>query len=257
MEDEGPDMLERSFIFLPGVGEATERRLWNEGVQCWDGFMENETAGPIKGERKLLCDRLISEAKERLKERDLAFLGKLFKCSDSWRLWDTLSGKALFLDIETTGTRRTSPITVIGVYDGREYRTAIRGKDLSRDRVREILGDGEIIVTFNGASFDLPLMEYQFPGSVPEVPHLDLRFLARRCGYTGGLKKIEMDIGISRPDEVKGMSGEDAVRLWRIFQREQNRNALKLLLKYNLEDIKNLKPLTEQLVGNIKKRSLS
>jgi len=256
MSENGPDMVERSFIFLPGVGATTETRLWKDGIDCWDRFLENEKAGPIKGERKGLCDSILSEAKEHLKERNLPFLRTLFKGSDSWRLWDTLSKKALFLDIETTGTRRTSPITVVGVYDGKEYRTAIRGKNISRDRISEILDDGEIIVTFNGASFDLPMIEHQFPGSIPDVPHLDLRFLSRKCGYSGGLKKIEIELGVSRPDDVKGMSGEDAVRLWRLFERDLNRNALKLLLKYNLEDIKNLGPMTEILVRDIKGRSL-
>ncbi len=61
-------------------------------------------------------------------------------------------------------------------------------------------------------------------------------------------------MGISRPDDVKGMSGEDAVRLWRLFERRSNRNALKLLLKYNREDIVNLRPLTEMLVEESRRR---
>ena len=250
-----PDMIERTFIFLPGVGSNTERRIWNEGVDCWETFLERDSAGPLKGERKNRCDSILMETKKRLGDRDLAYLSTLLKGSDSWRLWDTLSRKAAYLDIETTGTRRNSHITVVGVYDGNEYRTAIRGKDICRERIREIIGDSEILVTFNGASFDLPMIEYQFPGSIPDIPHLDLRFLARKCGLTGGLKKIELATGISRPDDVKGMSGEDAVRLWRIFERERNRNALKLLLKYNLEDIRNLEPLAEFLIKDIQRRA--
>ncbi|HHD16191.1 MAG TPA: exonuclease, partial [Euryarchaeota archaeon] len=172
----------------------------------------------------------------------------------TWRLYDTLAEDAVFLDIETTGTRRTSPITVVGVYGQNGYDAAIRGKDLDGERISSMLEDTSMVITFNGGSFDLPMIEHQFPGSLPRIPHLDLRWLARRCGLTGGLKSIEVKMGISRPDDVKGMSGEDAVRLWRLFERRSNRNALKLLLKYNREDIVNLRPLTEMLVEESRRR---
>lgn len=246
-----PTFLRKSFIFLPGVGLSTEKRIWNSGINNWDHFLDSDIAGSIKGKRKAECDSIIEETQDRLKSRDLSYFRTLFKGSDSWRLWDTFSGKVAYLDIETTGTRRYSPITVVGVYDGKEYRGAIRGKDLTAERITEIISDAEIIVTFNGASFDLPMIEHQFPGSVPDIPHLDLRFLARKCGMTGGLKAIEIGMGISRPEDVKGMSGEDAVRLWKQYERNSNRNALKLLLKYNMEDIINLQPLAEKLVDDI------
>ncbi len=250
----GPSILEKSFIFLPGVGITTEKRLWKEDVHDWDRFTKKEIAGPIKGDRKISCDGILEEASKNLESRDLAYFSDLFRGSDSWRLWDTFSENAIFLDIETTGTNRYSPITVVGVYDGSEYRTAIRGKDISKKRIRKIMDGAEMIVTFNGASFDLPMIEHQFPGSIPKIPHLDLRFLARKCGFTGGLKSIETRMGISRPEDVKGMSGEDAVRLWRIFERGNNRNALKLLLKYNMEDVVNLGPLTRILVKEAETR---
>jgi uncharacterized protein YprB with RNaseH-like and TPR domain len=246
--------LRKSFIFLPGVGPVTERKLWNNDILDWGIFLERDTAGPLSGERKRSCDILITEAESRLESRDLDFLSKMFNGSDSWRLWDDLSEKAVYLDIETTGTRRNSPITVVGVYDGIEYKTAVRGKDLDRKRIRDLLSEAEMMVTFNGASFDLPMIELQYPGSVPKIPHLDLRFLSRKCGYSGGLKSIELQTGISRPDDVMGMSGEDAVRLWHNFERTGNRNALKLLLKYNMEDIVNLEPLTDMLVKDAKRR---
>ena len=252
--DPDPSILKKSFIFLPGVGSTTEKRLWKEDIHDWDRFVDIEIAGPIKGDRKITCNGIIDKASDNLESRDLAYFSDLFRGSDSWRLWDTFSENAIFLDIETTGTSRYSSITVVGVYDGRDYRTAIRGKDMGKERIKEILEGAEMIVTFNGASFDLPMIEHQFPGSIPKIPHLDLRFLARKCGLTGGLKSIETQMGISRPEEVKGMSGEDAVRLWRLFERGSNRNALKLLLKYNMEDVVNLGPLTGILVKEAETR---
>ena len=58
--------------------------------------------------------------------------------------------------------------------------------------------------------------------------------------YKGGLKRIERQIGISREDEIEGMSGYDAVRLWREWRTRKNQAALDLLLAYNRADIENL-----------------
>ncbi|MFW3146238.1 MAG: ribonuclease H-like domain-containing protein [Thermoplasmatota archaeon] len=245
-------MLENSFIFLPGVGGRTEKAIWGSGVRDWGAFLATESAGPIKGPRKVLCDGIIEDARERLLNRDLPFFSRLMKPAESWRLWEEFGKGALFLDIETTGTRRYSSITVVGVWDGESYRALVRGRDLDRSNIEDLLDGASMLVTFNGRTFDIPMIEHRFPGSVPDIPHLDLRFLASRCGYGGGLKSLEIQLGMERPDDVKGMSGEDAVRLWHLFEREGNRNALKLLLKYNMEDIVNLEPITERLVTKMK-----
>jgi len=249
-------MLKRSYIFLPGIGMSTERSIWDCGIVDWQDFLESDVAGPLKGFRKKRSDERIEEAQTHLGSGNLAFFKDLFRPGDNWRLWEEFGEGAVFLDIETTGTRRYSPITVVGLYDGREYRALVRGKDLSMDNIREVLKDATMLVTFNGATFDLPMIEARYPGSLPAVPHLDLRFLAGKCGLSGGLKKIEISMGISRPEDVRGMSGEDAVRLWKLHERDRNRNALKLLLKYNMEDILNLEPLTEELVGRITKETI-
>jgi uncharacterized protein YprB with RNaseH-like and TPR domain len=249
-------MLRRSFIFLPGIGISTERSIWASGVFDWQDFLKTDVAGPLKGPRKERSDAILEGVQSRLERRDIAFFKDLFRPGDNWRLWEEFGDGTVFLDIETTGTRRYSPITVVGLFDGSEYKALVRGKDLSGDSIREALKDATMLVTFNGATFDLPMIEARFPGTLPDIPHLDLRFLASRCGYSGGLKKIEISMGISRPDEVKGMSGEDAVRLWKLYERDNNRNALKLLLKYNMEDILNLEPITLDLVDMISKETM-
>jgi uncharacterized protein YprB with RNaseH-like and TPR domain len=74
--------------------------------------------------------------------------------------------------------------------------------------------------------------------------HIDLRFLLKRLGYAGGLKKIEKDLGIGRETEINGMDGYEAVRLWQAYQWGDD-TALKTLIRYNRADIVNLKPLME------------
>jgi len=247
-------LIDRSFIFIPGVGERTERKLWEDGVDSWSAFLGMDRAGSIKGARKELADSMIMEARRRLELGDCSYFHDLIPSRETWRLWPTFGGNAAFLDIETTGTWRTSHITVVGVHDSRGYRIALRGRNLSTSSIKEMLEDASLLVTFNGLSFDVPIIEHHFPGSVPKVPHLDLLHLARRLGFRGGLKALELQLGLSRPQDVLGMSGEDAVRLWRLYERDGNTNALRLLLKYNMEDIKNLRPIAERLVEMMKDR---
>ncbi|MGA1873191.1 MAG: exonuclease, partial [Thermoplasmatota archaeon] len=90
-------MLRRSFIFLPGVGISTERSIWEDGVLDWDEFVDRETAGALKGDRKRRSDPLVKTASEKLSEGDLDFFSGLFRPGDNWRLWDEFGERALFL----------------------------------------------------------------------------------------------------------------------------------------------------------------
>ena len=250
-------MLKRSFIMIPGIGERKERSLWSSEIDCWESFMDCCKIPGIGPRRKKEGDDLIGEAMERLDDMDLPYFREMFRPRDSWRLWSEFGKKPAYLDIETLGTRRTSPITVVGVHDGKKFDAAVRGFNLTGEKIREMLEGATMIVTFNGTTFDLPLIEEQFPGSIPKIPHLDLRYAAGRLGMRGGLKAIEIRMGISRPDDVAGMSGEDAVRLWRVYERDNNTNALRLILKYNKEDIVNLIPLTKSIVDGLERTTLS
>ncbi len=100
-----PD-LKRSFIFLPGVGSATERRIWKSGVPDWETFLGVKKAGPISEDRKIEMDNIIRNNISKLNQGDLFHFSQLFQGSDSWRLWNTFSEGAVYLDIETTGTRK-------------------------------------------------------------------------------------------------------------------------------------------------------
>ncbi len=75
-------------------------------------------------------------------------------------------------------------------------------------------------------------------------------------GLTGGLKQVEKTLGIQRCREVEYMTGEEAVYLWRIWERKGRPNALKLLKRYNTEDTENLKPLADHAYRTLSGRLL-
>jgi hypothetical protein len=79
---------------------------------------------------------------------------------------------------------------------------------------------------------------------------IDLLYPLRRLGLTGGLKRIETELGLSRSDETTGLSGFDAVRLWYKYKRG-SQAALDTLVRYNIEDIQNLEIIIEMLYTSL------
>jgi uncharacterized protein YprB with RNaseH-like and TPR domain len=102
-----------------------------------------------------------------------------------------------------------------------------------------------LLVTFNGASFDLPLLLASIQGLPLDQPHIDLCLLGRQLGYRGGLKAIELQLGIQRRADLCGMSGADAGHLWNRWRHRRDEEAKERLLAYNEADCVNLQALAD------------
>jgi hypothetical protein len=248
-------MLRHSFLFLPGIGPMRERSLWSKGITRWDEFLDESSIRGFSARRKADLDAELSAADRKYRESDSVYFGLKLPRREQWRCIDDFRGSAIYLDIETTGVSPRSPITVVGAYDGSRMHTLVRGQNLTRTNLGGILMGAKMVVTFNGSSFDIPMIESQFPGIIPEIPHVDLRHALRRLGLVGGLKRIERELGIERDKRVEYMTGEDAVYLWRLWERDGKRNAIELLAEYNAEDCRNLKALAEYSYRGLKKRT--
>jgi hypothetical protein len=167
----------------------------------------------------------------------------LLGSSHLWRLYSDFRHRVAYLDIETTGLWfGLDDITVIGLYDGNSTKSFVLGENL--DDFAEEVARYSLIVTFNGACFDLPFLRTRFPEFDRDLAHLDLRYLLKRLGYSGGLKRIEPELGISRPGVLGQLDGYCAVLLWK-KHLQGRRGALDTLLRYNLEDVVNLERLAQ------------
>jgi hypothetical protein len=228
------------------VGETTERRLWNRGVREWDDFHRDvEGVGPTTAER---IEAFIDEARPRLVDRDTAYFARTFPSSERWRLYESFREDACFFDIETTGLdHERDRVTTVSLHRDGETRTLVRGDDLTADALAEAFADAGLLVTFNGARFDVPFLETSFDVDL-DYPHLDLMYACRSAGLTGGLKTVERAVGIERdrPD----LSGRDAVRLWRQYERG-DREALDTLVSYNRADTVNLATLADRVTSRL------
>ncbi len=240
-------MLEHSFIHLPNFGPVKEKKIWESGVYEWDDYLERYSDS---GHYRASCS-IIASSRHALKTHDLGFFSEVLPSNEMWRAVPTCR-KIAYLDIETTGTRPRDHITVIGVYDGKETKSYIYGKNL--DEFRRDIGKFDMMVTFNGSLFDIPFIKREMAVRLPPL-HVDLRFVLASLEVTGGLKKIEKKFGFERDDDLDGLNGYDAILLWRKYVRKKDLDALDVLVRYNSADVDNLKKLLSWAYDEKRKRT--
>jgi uncharacterized protein len=252
--DPEENMLNNTYIHIPGVGKSLEQKIWAQGIHSWEEFLEMEDRISIPSARKARICEGIKKSSERLAAKDSHFFSQCLPSTEHWRAYPLFSDTVAFVDIETTGlSQRRDKITVVGIYDGIESKTYIR--DINLDDIVEEFSKYRLLVSFNGARFDLPFIKSEFPEIEFKQLHIDLMYPLRRIGYNGGLKNIEKLLGISRSEDTEGLTGFDAVRLWKQYERGDE-EALEKLVKYNIEDIVNLKTIIEITYPKMVEKSL-
>ncbi|MEE9233709.1 MAG: ribonuclease H-like domain-containing protein [Nitrospirales bacterium] len=238
-------MIQSTFIFLNGIGESTERLLWETGISSWDAFLESPKISCLAPSRKSQYDVELRKAKQQWLMHNSRFFAQTLKARDHWRLYPHFRPNTAFLDIETTGQPfPKGDLTVVGIYGKGRMTSLVQGDTLTEHRLQEELASYDLLVTFFGSGFDLPFLKAKYPHLVLDQPHIDLCFAARRLGLKGGLKSIEIAIGCYRPASLAGLTGLDAVRLWEEWQHGQTASG-KLLIDYNEADCRNLEPLAD------------
>lgn len=143
---------------------------------------------------------------------------------------------SLYLDIETDIHGR---ISVIGLYKRSHGLVQLVGRDVTSARLLRALPPARRIFTFNGDSFDLPLIRRQLGVDLKmRYESVDLRHCCARAGWDGGLKAIERLLGV--PRRSAGVNGRDAQALWSRFTDSGDEEALRSLLVYNRDDVLNM-----------------
>lgn len=245
--------LTHSFIHLRGIGEKTEMRFWESGIVSWKRYLDqcsrslfNEIDDPVGLQ--------LMESINALKTGRVAYFWDRLPARHRWRVYQDYCTEFAFLDIETTGLSAVYDIiTVIGVLYRGEVRQFIRNNHFKE--FADFIDSAKGLVTFNGTQFDLKFINSQLQGiTLPRV-HLDLRYLLKRIGYSGGLKKIEKVLGIHRTQETESLSGKEAASLWAEFISGDD-DALKRLLIYNAEDIIVLPQLMNIFIDRVAQQTI-
>jgi len=230
-------MITSTFSHIRGLSRRSEEKLWAKGILAWSHLDSCPSLVFSANKMKLIRDHLV-ESKLALERSDAGYFLDRLPPAHLPRVYPHLAGRIAYLDIETTGLDAWSEITTIAVYDGIAVKTFVRGTNL--DTFPEAIGAYSMVVTYNGARFDLPFIRRQF-GIAMDMPHLDVMRPLRAHGYKGGLKLCERLVGIRRqiPEDIDGF---EAVRLWFAYRRG-NPTALAKLLAYNSQDAISLETL--------------
>ena len=131
---------------------------------------------------------------------------------------------AAFVDVETTGlaggTGTYAFLVGIGTFEDRSFHLRqfflahLSGEAAMLAAVSRVLGGSQVIISFNGRRFDLPLLETRFtlsrlPLTWLDLPHLDLLYPARRL-YRQRLSSCRLAVleeallGVQREDDLPG-----------------------------------------------------
>ncbi len=236
---------ENSFIFLPGIGEKTEKNYWKSGYTHWDHLKDSGKLNESKRE-------LLERAERNLEVENTVFFKDKMPSNTLWRIYENFTDKVCFFDIETTGlSPERNKTTTVSFYRNGKSKTLIRGQDLTRERLEKEFFESKILVSFNGKRFDAPFLEKNFELDI-QTPHIDLMYLYKRIGLTGGLKNIEKQLNVNR--ELEDIDGREAVRLWKKYEKNGDTEALQKLVRYNQYDAENLKDLMEIAVQRLERK---
>ncbi len=235
----GKTVLKNTFCHIPGISLQAEYHLWFSGVLSWDSLMGTDPISLSQNEIKSLTDH-IKQSFKHLENNNPGYFTKLLPFNQHWRLFPDFRHSTAYLDIETTGLSSLGNyITTIAIYDGKSIFHYVKGDNL--EDFKEDIKKYKVIVTYNGKCFDIPFIENHLKIKMNHA-HIDLRYVLKSLGYTGGLKGCERQLGVDR-NELDGINGYFAILLWNDFKKNKNQKALETLLAYNIQDVVNLETL--------------
>ena len=122
------------------------------------------------------------------------------------------------------------------------------GGGISDVAVWESLEGIQVICTYNGSRFDIPVIRRRLGLDLrSSFTSHDLMYDCWKRRLYGGLKRVEEQLDIQR--RTRGIDGMEAMRLWHRYETTQDREAFMALLEYNREDVLNLETLDRILQG--------
>ena len=180
------------------------------------------------------------------------------------RLKEIDINKTVFLDTETTGLAGGAGTYIflvgVGYFEGDQF--CVRQyfmRDYNEERallsaLNDLLANYKAVVTYNGKTFDLPLMEsrYIMSGmkmSLEDPYHFDLLYPARRLWKrrleSCSLSTVEREIlKVSRDDDVPGHLIPE---IYFRYLRTKDARAIKQVFEHNLQDILSLVALVSRM----------
>ncbi len=240
-------MIQRAISHFPGIGPRRRRLLETRGLDSWEAITRQHCdVLRIGVETWRRIQQEAQRCEEACRKEDFGYLVKRLNPADHWRLLAQWFDKLTFFDIETTGCDWESETTTIVFYSGGQVYRFVKGENLAE--ALDLMQRAHILVSFNGNTFDVPRLLETF--HIPAFPaaHVDLRWVCYHTGLTGGLKRIEQELGMQRPTDLDGVDGLEAVRLWYAWERFGDERARERLLRYCTADVVALYWITARIL---------
>ncbi len=155
--------------------------------------------------------------------------------------------RKIVLDIETRNTfqdvGKADPvlldISVVCIYDSEtdSYSSYLQEE---LPKLWPILEAADVIITFNGEHFDMPILNKYYHGDLLKIKHIDLMAALRESlGRRIGLNAVaQATLGIG-----KSGNGLDAITWWRAGEIDK-------IIKYCIDDVKVTKEVYEYALKN-------
>lgn len=236
-------MITSAWMHMKGLGPVRIEMLKQMGILTWQDVLDRPSKLPESLRFDLIteCHRCL----EALQQNDIRFFASRFDPGDRFRLLHQFGHAASYFDIETTGLEYDDSITVITCWHNRKVHAFVEGENL--DDFLDLLDEVELLVSFNGSTFDVPRILDTF--HIPELPcaHVDLRWSCHHRGLKGGLKQITSSLGLTRPADLQNADGQLAVDLWQLWMNHGDEDAKQSLIRYCASDVLLLEPLAQHL----------
>ncbi len=167
-----------------------------------------------------------------------------------------------FFDLETTGlsggTGTLAFLAAVGRIEGEDFALTqlfledFPGEGRLIEALLKLFGEGDVMVSYNGRAFDMPLLRTRCVMNTlvpPHLPHIDALFAARRLwkrvhgGASLGLLERGV-LGVERGEDLPGAMIPEA---WLDFARTGDNPLMRLVLSHNADDVLGLARLTARI----------
>ncbi|MGE5582255.1 MAG: ribonuclease H-like domain-containing protein [Bacillota bacterium] len=232
-------LLQEDFSLLYGVGAVTAQKLREEGYR---------TVGDLLNHPK--WRRAARDLLKAIESKDIPRLAR-YGASDLQLLSFYQPDSVLFLDIETVGLYYIHPVFLVGFLEFKKGQGVIRqflARDFDEEKAvlyetAKLLQNVEVVVSFNGRSFDLPYlrgrMRFHNLDEVLTSFHFDLLRQARR-DYKKALpncRLLTIEKCLLNQERRDDIPGPEVAEYYYSYLDTGNYDCIYPVLKHNAADL--------------------